>query len=219
MKPVTKQGKLVSWKDDRGFGFIQPDDGSQTVFLHISAIQGAGRRPTVGDRIHYESVVQADGKLRAVSAFLQTTAPRSAPTRSAGPTHQPSKKTASTPQKPFTGTKSNRPKPNPRKSRQNSLISTLLGLLGLVAIAGFVARQYRPMQLFSPSPSAAPTATDAGSDCVIKGNISIDTGAKLYHLPGMRDYDITEIDPLKGERWFCSEADAIAQGWHKAGPR
>jgi hypothetical protein len=53
-------------------------------------------------------------------------------------------------------------------------------------------------------------------DCVIKGNISISTQHKLYHVPCMEDYEGTIIDPVKGERWFCSEAEAVAAGWSRA---
>lgn len=52
--------------------------------------------------------------------------------------------------------------------------------------------------------------------CNIKGNISIDPENKLYHLPGMKDFEITNISPDKGERWFCTESEAIAHGWKKA---
>jgi hypothetical protein len=52
--------------------------------------------------------------------------------------------------------------------------------------------------------------------CNIKGNISIATTKKLYHLPGMKDYLITKISPEKGEKWFCTESEAIANGWKKA---
>ncbi len=52
--------------------------------------------------------------------------------------------------------------------------------------------------------------------CNIKGNISIATDKKLYHLPGMKDYQITKISPEKGEKWFCTESEAIASGWKKA---
>ncbi|MGK7942677.1 MAG: hypothetical protein AB4062_21465 [Crocosphaera sp.] len=52
--------------------------------------------------------------------------------------------------------------------------------------------------------------------CNIKGNISISTGRKLYHVPGQRDYENTVITTEKGERWFCSEEEAIRAGWTKA---
>ena len=59
-------------------------------------------------------------------------------------------------------------------------------------------------------------SSNAKPGCVIKGNISVSTGRKLYHLPGMRNYEATVIDLAKGERWFCSEAEAQANGWVKA---
>jgi micrococcal nuclease len=51
--------------------------------------------------------------------------------------------------------------------------------------------------------------------CLIKGNINSE-GEKIYHVPGGRYYDQTVIDPEKGERWFCSEAEAVAAGWRKS---
>ena len=52
--------------------------------------------------------------------------------------------------------------------------------------------------------------------CNIKGNISIASQEKIYHVPGQRNYDDTEISPEGGERWFCTEEEAIAAGWRKA---
>jgi endonuclease YncB( thermonuclease family) len=52
--------------------------------------------------------------------------------------------------------------------------------------------------------------------CPIKGNMG-KSGKRIYHMPGDRDYDRTKIDPKRGERWFCSEADALAAGWSRAG--
>lgn len=52
--------------------------------------------------------------------------------------------------------------------------------------------------------------------CNIKGNISIATGERIYHLPWQRYYDATTINPLYGERWFCSEAEARAAGWRRS---
>ena len=51
--------------------------------------------------------------------------------------------------------------------------------------------------------------------CSIKGNIS-KRGKRIYHVPGGRFYDQTRIDTSRGERWFCSGAEARAAGWRRA---
>lgn len=53
--------------------------------------------------------------------------------------------------------------------------------------------------------------------CRIKGNISYNGGERIYHVPGQHYYSRTRISYIKGERWFCSEADAQAAGWRRAG--
>jgi len=53
-------------------------------------------------------------------------------------------------------------------------------------------------------------------NCVIKGNIGYNTGEKIYHLPGCECYDATIIDERYGEKWFCTEKEAISAGWRKA---
>jgi len=50
--------------------------------------------------------------------------------------------------------------------------------------------------------------------CLIKGNIS--ANGRIYHVPGQHYYDRTTITPSKGERWFCTEAEAKAAGWRRA---
>jgi hypothetical protein len=52
--------------------------------------------------------------------------------------------------------------------------------------------------------------------CDIKGNISIATGEKIYHVPGGEFYDACVISPDYGERWFCTEQEAIDNGWRKS---
>ena len=59
-------------------------------------------------------------------------------------------------------------------------------------------------------------AGDARGGCTIKGNISHNSGRRIYHMPGDRDYARTRIDPSRGERWFCSESEARAAGWRRA---
>ena len=60
--------------------------------------------------------------------------------------------------------------------------------------------------------SAASGSTPDG--CAIKGNIS--GSGQIYHMPGQADYDATVITESRGERWFCSEAEAQAVGWRRA---
>jgi cold shock CspA family protein len=59
------KGTLVEWKDDRGFGFIEPAEGGARVFCHIKAFDVRVRRPTAGDRITYQVTKDKDGRLRA----------------------------------------------------------------------------------------------------------------------------------------------------------
>ena len=54
------------------------------------------------------------------------------------------------------------------------------------------------------------------SGCEVKGNISFKTGERIYHLPGQSFYDKTVISPDRGEAWFCTEAEARANGWRKS---
>jgi micrococcal nuclease len=54
----------------------------------------------------------------------------------------------------------------------------------------------------------------SNSDCQIKGNIS-STG-KIFHMPGCGSYEKTVIDESAGERYFCTEAEAVSAGWRKA---
>ena len=85
--------------------------------------------------------------------------------------------------------------------RRSSLRSKLGGAALLAGAFGFMAAgQFGPPLV----------------GCPIKGNISIGTGERIYHVPGQEHYDETRIDLLKGERWFCSEEAARAAGWRRA---
>lgn len=55
-----------------------------------------------------------------------------------------------------------------------------------------------------------------GAGCNIKGNISFNTGERIYHVPGQVYYHDTTISMRHGERWFCSEAEARRAGWRKS---
>ena len=53
--------------------------------------------------------------------------------------------------------------------------------------------------------------------CNIKGNVSFNSGERIYHVPGQHYYAETRIDGRYGERYFCSEGEARSAGWRKAG--
>ncbi|MEH1970338.1 DUF1294 domain-containing protein [Nostoc sp.] len=71
MKPALHKGQLIRWNDNRGFGFIQPHDGSQEIFLHITALKDVNRRPQVDDFICYQLTASKDGKVRACNAYIE----------------------------------------------------------------------------------------------------------------------------------------------------
>jgi cold shock protein len=51
------QGTVKFFNDERGFGFIQPDDGGKDVFVHISAVERAGMRVlNEGQKIAFDVV-------------------------------------------------------------------------------------------------------------------------------------------------------------------
>ena len=67
-------GTVKFFNTQKGFGFIQPDDGSKDVFVHITAVERAGMRSLVeGQKISFEIVTergkQAAGNLQPVYAL------------------------------------------------------------------------------------------------------------------------------------------------------
>jgi CspA family cold shock protein len=57
----------VKWFNaTKGFGFIQPEDGSKDVFLHVSAVERAGlQSPQDGQKVEYELESGRDGRTSA----------------------------------------------------------------------------------------------------------------------------------------------------------
>jgi len=76
MTKTMIKGVLKTWKEDRGFGFISPDNGGKDIFIHISALKGTSRRPITGDVIHYQVAKDNRGKYKAVNAHIEGVAIR-----------------------------------------------------------------------------------------------------------------------------------------------
>jgi cold shock protein len=63
-------GKIKMFNDEKGFGFIRPDDGSNDVFFHVSSLR-EGDDVTVGKAVTFETGVDPkSGKTKAISVDL-----------------------------------------------------------------------------------------------------------------------------------------------------
>jgi cold shock CspA family protein len=65
------RGKISHWRDDKGFGFILPEDGTEKLFFHISSVKTRGRRPRIGDSVLYESARDSQNRLQAKAVVIE----------------------------------------------------------------------------------------------------------------------------------------------------
>jgi CspA family cold shock protein len=74
--PPQKEFKMISgtvkfFNADKGYGFIQPEDGSSDAFVHISAVEAAGMRTLDREqRVTYD--LENDRRGRASAVNLQS---------------------------------------------------------------------------------------------------------------------------------------------------
>ncbi|ANN59643.1 hypothetical protein A9174_24950 [Mesorhizobium loti NZP2037] len=113
---------------------------------------------------------------------------------------------------------------NARKRRRSIWRPQYLFALVMVPLAVFLTAspssldtvaKFIPAEWLGSLKVSDPSSLLAGG-CYIKGNISINTGEHIYHVPGQEHYWETKISPQYGERWFCSEQEAVAAGWRRA---
>ena len=76
------EGRIKSWNDERGFGFIEPAQGGDDIFVHISPIPTRRGRPQPGQPLSFEIGLNRDGKKRATNVGVPGPAVR-APARKA----------------------------------------------------------------------------------------------------------------------------------------
>jgi CspA family cold shock protein len=61
-------GTVKFFNETKGFGFIQPDDGGQDAFVHITAVEQAGMRTLNKDqKVSYDLEQDQRGKTKAVN--------------------------------------------------------------------------------------------------------------------------------------------------------
>jgi CspA family cold shock protein len=65
---MAKTGTVKFFNADKGYGFIQPDDGSADSFVHITAVQAAGMDTLNNNqRLNYEVEMGRNGKESAIN--------------------------------------------------------------------------------------------------------------------------------------------------------
>lgn len=67
---MRTKGKITTWKEDKGYGFISPNDGGKEVFVHIKAFSNRKRRPKVNQLVTYALSTDRHGRLCAINATL-----------------------------------------------------------------------------------------------------------------------------------------------------
>lgn len=79
-------GKLAKWNDERGFGFIEPTQGGQEIFVHISSFSKDDERPQINEQLSFDIEINKQGKKHAINVQRMGRAQRHYPNS----THAPS---------------------------------------------------------------------------------------------------------------------------------
>lgn len=65
-----QKGTLDRWNDEKGFGFIRPENGEEDVFFHISSLQVSQRRPIQGDTLYFNIEIDVQGRKKATEVGI-----------------------------------------------------------------------------------------------------------------------------------------------------
>jgi cold shock CspA family protein len=194
-------GILKKWNNERGFGFISRID-DQDVFLHITDLQrNIERPPQVGDTVSFVVSSDKQGRNRARNAKILGVQVK---------VDQAKKRALNT-----RNVHSRKMQKN-QISSQHLTLNVVVGLLTGTILTGSLLVKALAPKLPTSSTSLTSSLFSLATACSVKGNISQSSGRKLYHVPGMEDYENTSISLEHGERWFCSENEAKAAGWVRA---
>jgi uncharacterized membrane protein YsdA (DUF1294 family)/cold shock CspA family protein len=69
---MREKGKIIKWNDERGFGFILPNDSQKNIFVHVKSFSDKRIRPAEGQLVSYTRQRNDDGKESAIDVSRST---------------------------------------------------------------------------------------------------------------------------------------------------
>jgi len=72
---LRKRGTINKWDDEKGFGFILPDDSTKIIFVHIKSFTDRNIRPSINQKVTYTVQNNSDGKQSATNVSRSTDNP------------------------------------------------------------------------------------------------------------------------------------------------
>jgi uncharacterized membrane protein YsdA (DUF1294 family)/cold shock CspA family protein len=66
---TVENGKISSWNDLKGYGFITPESGGKRIFMHITDYSADHKRPVPGLAVTYELFMDLEGRLSATNVI------------------------------------------------------------------------------------------------------------------------------------------------------
>ncbi|MBA4503481.1 cold shock and DUF1294 domain-containing protein [Marinobacterium marinum] len=73
---MAMKGRIKKWNADKGFGFIQPLEGGDDLFFHVSAMRDRSLLPQINQLVTFEPGTDKDNRPRAESVVLAGTSVR-----------------------------------------------------------------------------------------------------------------------------------------------
>jgi len=67
---MSTKGKITSWNDEKGYGFVTPIAGGKQVFVHIKAFSNRNRRPEINQVVTYTLSTDSQGRQCAINTTL-----------------------------------------------------------------------------------------------------------------------------------------------------
>ncbi|MEM0550665.1 MULTISPECIES: excalibur calcium-binding domain-containing protein [Aeromonas] len=192
------QGRIVHWNEERGFGFIVPEqEGTQKgaeLFVHITALQTDGLSPMAGERVSYLMGSGKDGKPRAEQVFFPDR-PLSLAAGHSSSRAEPSSSQRSNAGRPYTPASTYR-RPRPAYQRRSRWRSTFVPLL-LVALCLFSYSRFSAESV-TPAPVIPVSSDESRIGTTDDTNASLPT--RSYQCDG-RQY-CSQMTSCEEATWF-----------------